>query len=244
MSTTTGAIRAVVEHVESIGRAPGSRQAVMDWAGQEPVLSDFDDAGVLAATIRTADPATQDRLLLAVLRVAADDALAQLVAIAGLAHRLRSVVIRWRTRQVPAAEQRTLEADLVDDCYVAVIRTAAAIAAGGPPPPRLGLVLVDRAHEAVRGPRRRLARSAARLAPLSAAAGLPAPGEDPPSVLLARHLTDAVRAGHVTAAAAGLVLATRVIGWTVEEVAERQGTSPESVRARRSRAERRLIAAA
>lgn len=129
-------------------------------------------------------------------------------------------------------------------CWEAAASASRAVAAGGSPPLGVGLALVDAAREAVRVPRRRYRRAAARQAPVAAAAGLVAVDRIPPAVELTRHLVAAAEAGHLRVPDASLISSTRVAGWTVAETARCLGTTPESVRALRSRAERRLIATA
>ncbi len=174
--------------------------------------------------------------------MAAGDELAQLTVVAGVADRLNTVVAGWRRAGVPFLDLVVMEADLVAECWSAAARLADTIAAGGSLPPRVGWWLVDAAREAVRVPRRKERRAAARQAFL--------PDSTPAAVLdprtgadrLALELAEAIRQGRVSLAAVRPVFLTRVAGFDTTETARRLGCTPAVVRAIRSRTERRLAA--
>jgi hypothetical protein len=244
MAYSIGTLEGLVERVEQVGRSVKGRQAAIRWAVRQEALGRFEDAADLAREIRQAPPADGDQLIAALLRVAASDELAQLVVVAGLAGRLGSVLAVWGRAGATYRELLDAEADLAAECWVSVADAASRMAAGNPAPSHPGQTIVDAARERVRVARRRLRRVAARHVPLATAGWIPAPDTTNPATALTSHLIGTVRAGYLTASAAGLVLATRVAGWTVTETAARLGTTPQSVRALRNRAERRLIAAA
>ena len=242
MAHTTDPITALVETVEHLGRRREGRAAVCRWAVSESALAEWVTGGELASACRSARFAVQDHLLESLLRVAAGDELAQLTVVAGLSDRLRSVARRWARAGVTAGELRSMEADLVAECWAAASRLAEQVASGHPLPARLGLRLVDAAVEAVRVPRRRERRHAARTVPLSPAVHGVARARTAADEL-ALEVADAVRAGRLTLTAARPVFLTRVAGFDVPDAAERLGCTPAVVRAVRSRAERRLVAA-
>jgi len=209
----------------------------------EADLAGWATAGEIAVACRRASGPDRDRILSALLRVAAGDEMAQLTVVAGVADRLASVVGGWGRAGVPATDLAVMEVDLVAECWVTVARLAAEAAAGGHIPPNPGLKLVDAAREAVRVPRRRERRAATRQVPLSDSY-YPAAIADPRSAAdrLAAELGDAVRHRRVSLAAVRPVFLTRVAGLDVPEAARQLGCTPGVLRAIRSRAERRLAA--
>jgi DNA-directed RNA polymerase specialized sigma24 family protein len=180
--------------------------------------------------------------MLAILSIADGDHLAQLTAVACLSRKLGAVVAGWRRGGASATDIEALEADLVSEAWSAVANAAALLAAGAPPPPRLGLVLVDSARHAVRGPRRRELRAAGREVHLDDLDGFGCAAERPANERLASEIVAAVRAGRLSAKAVAPVFLTRVAGFSPEEAGKRLGMSPAVLRATRSRAERRLVA--
>ncbi len=248
MSTSPPAIQGLVDHLEAVSASRSARRRCLDWAAAEPALSGYRCPAVLSDAIRTSRPGVQDELISALVRLAAHDDLAQLAAVAGLSRRLDWIVTSWRRAGVPAGELRTLESDLVSECWAAVAVLARAVGDDGGLPPRPALAIVQTAWEQVRGPRRRQRRHDARQTPgpvgvtalpPAAPAGeeLQSAGEE-----LAAVIVSSVRSGRLSVTGVGLVFATRVAGWTVAETAERVGCSPQSVRTRRARAEQRLTA--
>lgn len=237
-------INALVAHAEARGDTRLARQTVASWTCRERLLSGWMTAGEIAEASRSATGLEQDRLIAALLRSGGEDELAVLTVVAGLAGRLRSVLLGWQRAGAKAWELPGLAADLVTQCWAAAAGLAADVAAGGPVPARVAWHLVDEAREAVRVPRRRERRRAVRhLAEedLPGSAGTQARTVEE---ALAGEIADAVRAGRITRAAAAPVFLTRVAGFGVGETAERLGCSTAVVRAVRSRAERRLTAAA
>lgn len=240
MNTCPPAIQALVEHLAAVSASRSARQQSRLWAAAEPILDRYSRPADVAAAIRSARPAHQDELVSALIGVAAGDELAQLTVVAGLSRRLGWIVTGWRRAGVPQDELRTLEADLVAECWAAV----ASLARKPPdvdPPSRAAMWLVQTAWQKVRGPRRRQRRLDNRRAPLP---GCQAPAVSAPAgEELTAVIVSSVRSGRMTVNGARLVFATRVAGWSVAETAERLGCSPQSVRTRRARAEHRLTAA-
>ena len=242
MAHTTNPITALVETVEQLGQRRAGRAAVSRWGTSEPALVEWATAGEVASACRSTRFAAQDQLIESLLRVAAGDELAQLTVVAGLADRLRSIARRWARAGVPDGELQSMEADLVAECWAATSRLAGQVASGHPLPARLGLRLADAAVEAVRVPRRRDRRHAARTVPLTHAAHGMARARTAADEL-ALEVADAVRAGRLSLTAARPVFLTRVAGFDVADAAKRLGCTPGVVRAVRSRAERRMVAA-
>ena len=243
MADTTGAIDAVVAHVESTAGTSEAARAMRRWVSLVPELEGWAGPADLAEAIRRGRPDVQDGLIGQLISVADRDQLAQLTVVAGLAERLGWRVERWRPH-VSVCELADMECDLVSECCTAVAALAALAGLGGPVPARVGLVLAQRAHERVRVARRRRRRSEERWLPLDhtdtlAAVPNPSAGEE-----LAGYLSEEVTAGRLPVSSARLVLATRVDGWSDREVAAQWGTTPGTVRSARSRIERRLVAAA
>ena len=242
MTTPPSLISSVSGYVALLGQRLAGRQALARWACLEPSLARFAHTGELACACREAGPEEQDRLLVAMLAVARDDQLAQLVVVAGLSRRLASAVAAWKRGGASRTDLVNLEADLVSGCWAAVVAVAAALAGGEVQPARLGLALLDQARRSVRAPRRRELRAAARQVSLERSAEPAAEDCQPVAEELAAEIGDAVRAGRISACAARPLFLTRVAGYSPAEAARRLGCTPAVVRAVRSRAERALVA--
>ena len=239
MADTTRAIDAVVAHVDSTATSSQATTAIRRWTSLVPELEGWAGPAELAEAIRQGRPEVQDGLIGQLISVAGDDHLAQLTVVAGLADRLRWRVGRWRPH-VSGCELAEMECDLVSESWTAV---AALAGSGGPVPARVGLVLAQRAQERVRVARRRRRRAEDRWLPLDQTDTLAAVPSSSAGEELADFVAEQVTAGTLSAASAGLVLATRVDGWSDLEVAARWGTTAGTVRSARSRIERRLVTA-
>jgi hypothetical protein len=203
-------------------------------------LAGFGCPAEVAAACRAARGGGQDRLLSALLAVAAGDEWAQLTVLAGLAGRLGWVVGRWAAAGMPEAVLADAEAELVAACWAAI-----AACVDGRPPDRPGLVLVDRAWEAVRAGRRRDRRRHDRCSPLpldTPQAPAAVSVGRPVLEVLAGEVTDAVRQGRLGLGGARAVYLTRVSGLSTAEAGAVLGCGAGVLRAVRSRAERRLAA--
>jgi len=121
-----------------------------------------------------------------------------------------------------------MEADLVSACWEATAFLAQAMAGGEPA--RLGLVLVDRARDAVRAERKRELRARARRASLDAATERGCSDDVPVLDRLSAEIGDAVRCGRISASSAVPVFLTRVAGYSTAEVAQALGHSTSSLR--------------
>lgn len=137
-----------------------------------------------------------------------------------------------------------MAADLLTQCWATTAELAVEVAVGRLIPARVAWHVVDEAREAVRVPRRRERRRAVRQLAWEDQPAPSGPQARTVEEALAGEISDAVRTGRISRAAAAPVFLTRVAGFGVEEAAERLGCSPAVVRAVRSRAERRLSAAA
>jgi hypothetical protein len=232
-----GAVCAVVDHVASAGVGRRARRAAVRWASAEPALARFGSPAEVAAACRAARGGDQDRLLVALLRVAEGDEWAQLTVLAGVAGRLGWVVAGWARAGLPPWELADAEAELVARCWAAI-----AACGQGPPPCRPGLVLVDAAWEQVRAGRQRQRRYGARCCPMPT--DLPAVTDAGLPVLdrLAVRVTEAVLDDRLSLRQARAVYLTRVAGLSTLEAGELLGCGPGVLRVMRSRAERRLAA--
>lgn len=243
MESSHDPIASLVAHVDAVSSTAAGRRALTRWASRSPELSGYATAGGVAAAARAAGGGGQDRLVAAVLVVAAGDELAQLTVVACLAGRLRSVASGWARRGASRQDTEVMAGDLVAAAWEATAGLARRVAAGEAVPDRVALRLVDQAREAVRVPRRRERRAAARRCALGDLAGAAGEEPHPAADRLAVAIGDAVRQGRISRTAAAPVFLTRVAGFPVEEAAGRLGYSPAVLRAARSRTERRLAAA-
>ncbi len=239
MNRQCSPIAAIVNHVEHTGSRTSGRRGFAAWAATEPALAGWASAADVATAIRTTEPETVDRLIVALLSVSGE--LAELTVVSGLSRRLARIIAGWAAAGVDRRELAEREAELVAECWAAV--HAGATSGTVPDPP--GLKLVDIARDAVRVPRRRTQRAEDQHVPLDHAAPEPAcPDRGTPAERLTTHIADAVRAGHLSAPEAEVILRTRVAGYSIGETAARLGCSPGVLRVTRSRIERRLAAAA
>lgn len=236
-------LAALIAHLDAVSSTAAARRAVTGWARRPPGLGGYVTATEVAAACRAASGVDLDRMVAALVSVAAGDQLAQLTVVAALAGRLRSVAAGWARRGANRQDTADMAGDLVTACWEAVAELADRLAGGAAPPERMACHLVDRAREAVRVPRRRERRAAARRCGLADLTGTEADGAGLVADRLAVAIGDAVRHGRITRTAAVPVFLTRVAGFAVDEAALRLGCSPAVLRAARSRTERRLTVA-
>jgi DNA-directed RNA polymerase specialized sigma24 family protein len=237
MPAASDAIANLVAHVESLSNGRAARRPVADPDGGACL-----SPGGMAAEIRGARGAEQDRLVLEALAVESADGRAELTVLAGLSERLGGVVAGWRRAGVTAAEVEVMAADLVSSAWIVVDALARDVRVGAVVPARLAWHVVDEAREQVRVPRRRERRAAAASVPFDAVVGWAAGTEAHGGERLTGVLVDAVREGRLSRGAAASVFMTRVAGWKVAETAQRLGCAEVSVRVARMRAERHLAA--
>ena len=243
MAHRTGALQAVLHHVDVLSATPHGRRAVRRWQFCERELAGYSDAAELARAVSRSGPADQDRLVGALLRVADRDHLAQLVVVAALEKHLRRVLIRWRAAGVPASQYPLLESDLISECWAAVGRAAAGIAAGSTASPKPALALIDAAWHSARAPRLRERRAPFRQVRLDEAAHLSAAVQEHRAVELTQLLLAAVQDDRLDRRSASVVYAARVLGSGADELARLLGVSPSAARKQLTRCERRLVTA-
>ena len=242
MAPRTSLVSSISDYVNATGATLAGRQAMARWSVTRPALRSFPTLSHVVRAARDGSPAEQDRLLGELLAVAGDEPLAQLAIVAALSRKLSAAVAAWRRGGASVQDLAELEADLVSAAWAEVVSCAAVVNAGREAPARLGLVLVDRGRQSVRVSRRRELRSAARRVSTEGLPDLTAQEDRPTAELLATEIAGAVRAGRISAAAAGPVFLTRVVGFSTADAAGRLGCSSAVLRALRSRAERRLVA--
>jgi DNA-directed RNA polymerase specialized sigma24 family protein len=242
MATSGSLISAVSSYVDQTGRHLAGLKSFARWSVSDPTLARFVSLPELVRACRDGSPEVQDNLLGALVAISAEDPLAALAVVAALSRRLGAVAAAWRRGGASASDLAVLEADLVSECWVAVVTLASRVAAGGPVPPKVALVIVDRSRAAVRAPRLRELRSTRRQVGLDGQIPFLARDDKAPAAdELAKQIGAAVRAGRLSAAAARPVFLTRVAGYSTAATGEQLGCSPAVVRALRSRAERALV---
>jgi len=242
MATSGSLISAVSSYVDHTGRRLTGLKSIARWSTFEPALARFASLPELVRACREGSPEVQDNLLGALVAISVEDPLAALAVVAALSRRLGAVAVAWRRGGASASDLAVLEADLVSECWAAVVALASRVAVGQPVPPKVALVIVDRARAAVRSPRLRELRSARRQVGFEGhIASLAGDDTAPAADELAKQIGAAVRAGRLSAAAARPVFLTRVAGYSTAAAARQLGYSPAVVRALRSRAERVLV---
>jgi DNA-directed RNA polymerase specialized sigma24 family protein len=244
MATSGSLINAISSYVDQTGRRLSGIRAYGRWCRAQPLLARYPCLADALRACRYGAPEVQDALLGALVTVAVEDPLGNLAVIAALSRRLGGVVAAWRRGGASGSDIAVLEADLVSECWAAVAVLAAGVASGEALPPKLAFAIVDRAHAAVRAPRRRELRAAGRQVRLQGELPhLAKEDKAPAAEELAREIGAAVRAGRLSAAAARPVFLTRALGYSTAEAAQYLGRSPAVLRAQRSRAERALVRA-
>jgi len=93
---TTSVLHAITTYVEGTSGTRSGIAAIARWARCDRSLARPGSLRQLVRTVRDASPADQDRLLGALVRVAADDPLAQLAVTACLSRRLSGIVRTWQ----------------------------------------------------------------------------------------------------------------------------------------------------
>jgi hypothetical protein len=215
--------------------SPSSTRQLRRWQTEDAELAPFATLAELRAAIedRSTTPEARDRILLAVVRRAATDDLAARTLLQLLLPGCKAMVGRFGWTD----DMEEVAAAVVAATYdrirtYPVERRPGRIAAN---------VLLDVKQ-------RLFWRSPARVPTVcldEVSHSMPAAEPDPHA---AAELLDllhwAVDAGHVSAADAQLIAATRVAGQTVDNLCSRDGEKPQTVRRRRQRAEQRLALAA
>ena len=68
MQTHTGAVAALIDHVDATRGTRRAARATTAWRAADPMFDRFADPAGVAETMRVAGPAGQDRLLAALVR--------------------------------------------------------------------------------------------------------------------------------------------------------------------------------
>lgn len=207
-------------------------EALARWAVTESALR-FPSLDHLVAAVERRDlpPAATDRVLAALARRAPTDPAAARVLLQLLLPGCKRLVAQYRFLAEPAEVAAVVVAAAYDRIRTYPIeRRPARIAAN---------VLGDVRQRLLRSLGVRRDAVALDALPESALPPAPPAGDDGDALAL---LTWAVRSGHLDAPSARLIALTRVAGFGVGELARRAGTSGQTLRKRRSRAEARLRA--
>lgn len=268
-SLTPPLLAALAAWPEGAGASPAARRAALGWA-QDPVLGRFATPGAAARAVH--GPASGGGAVFAALAARRGDRWAAGAAVAALVPWLAPVACRWARRGVPATDVEVMVADLVTESFAAITRAVpggpeAVVQAAWH---RVaGARRTDLARRARHVPLAEPATGCCRVGsadrPGTVGAGIAAgiagidgfagrAGIDGSLFYLAGAggtaaeavlavLCDAVAAGRLGAADARL-LAWQAAGWPSERVTSVVGCTPAALRARRSRALRRVAGSA
>lgn len=222
---------------QHLGRSVEARMAARRWRASEPSLAGFDSpADVVAACQRRGDPRSTNDLLGALLRLAADCAVARRALLQAV---LPTLADRARRRRPDAG---VVWDGVEEQCAELVALTLERIAeVAGTSPEWPSHAIVGPAFARFRWASQ-MARRRVPTVVLEAAHHVAAPVDS--AAELGAVLTAAVRSGGLRRADAALIWATRVLGVTPAEVAERERRDVRAVRVQRARAERTLVALA
>jgi hypothetical protein len=235
---TPNPFRSLAREWAALGNTASARTALRRWAETEDVLAGFTSpTEVVASCQRRGDPRAANAVLGALLRLA-DDPLAARAVLQAV---LPSLAARaWRRRWDGSSlwdDVGELDAEMV----VVAMERIAELAGTSPEWPSQAIVEV--AYARLRWAAQVARRRQVHTVPLDAVHDLAAPDhgveDDFADVLL-----DAVAAGGLRRDDAAVIYATRVLGFTPAEVAERQRRDVRAVRTQRARAERTLVAIA
>jgi hypothetical protein len=240
---TPNPFRSLAREWVALGRSAPARTALRRWSEVEPSLAGFDSpAEVVARCQRRGDPRSSNDLLGALLRLAGEE----LAARAVLQAVLPSLAARaWRRRGGGAANGGGM-CDDVEELDIEIVTIALErireLAGTSPQWPSQAIVEVSDARlrwAAQTARRRRL-----ETVPLQAFHDVALAEEDGPDDEFGAMLLDVVAAGGLRRRDAALIYATRVLGFSPAEVAERERRDVRAVRSQRARAERTLVALA
>jgi hypothetical protein len=225
------------------GRSARARSSLRRWAQAEPCLVGFaSPADVVARCQQRGDARAANILLGALLRLAEDELAARAVLQALLPSlAARAWRRRWDGRTGGTGGWDDVE-ELDVDMVALAIERIAELAGTSPQWPSQAIVEVTyaRLRWAAQVARRRRLPTVA----LDDTHDVAAPDDAAADDEFARVLLDAVAAGGLRQRDAALIYATRVLGLSTAEVAERQRRDVRAVRAQRARAERTLVAIA
>lgn len=243
METTLNVIRALDLEWETLGASPPYRSALARWAEREPALAGpSSPAEVVAGCHSRADRVAANAVVGALLRLAGDPLAARSVLQAilpGLAARgAKGMFMARPSRLCPAAWDgfEELGQELVATAWERIADLA------GTSPAWPACVLVEGAWRRVRYRGETYRNQARATCSLDTARAAQADVGCSPGESLAACLLDAVEAGRLRPAQAGVIYTTRVLGHSPASLVPRCGPDAQAVRARRSRAERALVA--
>ena len=220
-----------------LARSPRAVRALAGWAS-DPALRDFTNLEEVVAEIqRRGQPAESDRILLALLRRAADNLAAQTV-LQALMPGLKSLMSAYRLNGEP------------EEVATAVIEAAFERIRRYPCDRRPARVAANLLHDTrqvlwrdgCRERRLRLATEPLTERAVSAVAS--APQDRSSTDELVDLIAEAVRLGSLRPSGARLILLTRVLDVPIDELAEETGTKALTLRKRRQRAQADLAGAA
>jgi hypothetical protein len=222
-----GVLRALLDWPEGEGAGRVARRHLTDWSATDPVLRRWQTPGQLVRSVR-ADATLLDPVLGPV-AAHRGDPVATTTVLSALAPRLAGIIGRARRAGTTGVDAEGFEADLVAE-VVALLSAPVPVA-----PDRL----VGRAWQAARDRRRTERRRATRLVPL--ADDLPGPSCSPPNSVdgVVGMLELATRSGVVPPDHAAALYRT-ALGIPTLDQAVTAGCTTGAIRARRSRAARRL----
>ena len=220
-----------------LGSTTDAAAKLREWAQREPALGEFaTPADVVVRCQARGDVEGSNRLLGALLRVAADDRTAGravlqavLPALVGLTHRLPFGA--W----TPWPDSDQLDQETVAIAWEQVARL------GGTSPRWPAMTVVNATWERLRTVRAQHLRRSQSLVDLTEAAAAAVPTAEPsPADQLMAILAEAVRRGALDEPSATLIFRTRVAGDTPAEVAAQSGRHAKAVYKQRDRAEQAL----
>ncbi len=237
---TLNPFRALTREWATLGESAPARTALRRWRDVEPALAGFDSpAEVVAACQQRGDARRANAILGALLRLAEAEELAARTVLQAVLPSLaaRSWRRRWDRGTGLWDDVEELDAEMV----TVTIERIAELAGTSPEWPSQAIVEVAyaRLRWAAQVARRRLDTVALESFHDVAAAEPEAPDDEFAAVLL-----DAVASGGLRRRDAALIYATRVLGFSPAELAERERRDVRAVRYQRARAERTLVAIA
>ena len=220
----------------AVGVGRRAEQHLARWQRLEPDLADFrSPAEVVARCQVRGDTSLSNQLMSALLRSAATDRLAARSILQALLPALASLVRRPRVGGGAAwSNQVQLDQDAVAYAWEQIAEAA------GEPPAWPAMTIVNATWDRLRTAVVQNQRRTAPLVGLGSARAVETLDEETPMEQLTLALGEAVMDGAIDNDSAGLILRTRVIGYSPAEEAAATGRHPKAVYKQRERAERAL----
>lgn len=236
--------RALDDEWATVGESSSARSALARWALAEPALSRFDSpASVVRACRRRDDPIGADRLLAAVLRYAEEPLAARTVlqaVLPGLAAQVRRRTRHSRDLTGDGAVPWECVEDLDGEAVTRALERINDLA--GNPSARVAQSIVDAAWVGLRsGAARRERRGRIAMIPLEEAPDPSAPPSRSAADELAVVIVRAVQESVLRPRDAAVIYTSRVMGFSLADLASAQGRDVRAVRLQRARAERTLV---